>query len=553
MCGSLATLVLLSALASSLGYTRKGGMSDPVVQTRLGKLRGSLLETWTGKPVLGFRGVRYAKPPLANLRFMPPVPLEPWNGIADATKDGSICPQPGGDYFGPSSEDCLILNVYTKQLDGNKPVIVFIHPGGFFSATSRSDWSGPDYLLDQDIVLVTVHYRLGPLGFLSTGDGQVVGNAGMKDQVLALRWVRDNIANFGGDPNSVTIAGYSAGSTSVMLHMLSPMSKGLFHRGIAMSAGATSNWVVNENPLELAKRLAGIVGCPVSVSSKELVDCLRKVPADVISDEAYKKLPDLQRQTYYALVVEPDRGDGAERFLTDHPKNIIMSKNFAHVPLVVGIIENEFDFLLRRTLQNETWLNILNTDFETIAPIYFVYESGTEKSKQFSRKLRHFYLGDKPVTKEDFRKVGMISSDAFVIVGQEESAKLFAKYSRAPVYFYMTTYVGRFSNEVDEKTKKPLGAAHHDELIYLFYNAKQFPDRFSTTDPEAKTVRRLTTLFSNFAEKGDPTPSGVSVKWAPMRLDNLQYMEIGEELTMKKGLPYPERMALWEMIYPKIE
>ncbi|KAL1132546.1 hypothetical protein AAG570_010501, partial [Ranatra chinensis] len=110
----------------------------------------------------------------------------------------------------------------------SSPVIVFFHPGGWFSVTGRSDWYGPHYLLDQDLVLVTLNYRLGPLGFMSTGDEHSVGNYGLKDQVAAMRWVRDNIAKFGGDPNQVTLTGYSVGSTSVQLHTMSPMSKGTY-------------------------------------------------------------------------------------------------------------------------------------------------------------------------------------------------------------------------------------------------------------------------------------------------------------------------------------
>ncbi|KAL1132550.1 hypothetical protein AAG570_010503 [Ranatra chinensis] len=145
-----------------------------------------------------------------------------------------MCPQPGATQtYGSAlvSEDCLHVNVYTKEVKGEhdyflRPVIVFFHSGGWFSGTNRSDWLGPDYLLDEDILLVTVNYRLGPLGFLSTNDEHAVGNYGMKDQVLALKWVKHNISAFGGNPNNVTISGYSAGSISVMLHMLSPMSNG---------------------------------------------------------------------------------------------------------------------------------------------------------------------------------------------------------------------------------------------------------------------------------------------------------------------------------------
>lgn len=153
--------------------------------------------------------------------------VKPWNGTLDAIRDPPKCPQPV-DSAADISEDCLRLNVYTKNISSlaNKPVIVFIHPGGFYENSGRSDEYGPQYLIRRDIVLVTINYRLAALGFMSTGTKEAPGNNGMKDQVMALRWVQTHIQSFGGNPNSVTLLGYSAGGMSVTLHMVSPMSMG---------------------------------------------------------------------------------------------------------------------------------------------------------------------------------------------------------------------------------------------------------------------------------------------------------------------------------------
>lgn len=129
------------------------------------------------------------------------------------------------------SENCLFINVYTPQIPTDRhqplPVIIYIHPGAFVSGSGSSEfYAGPEYLLEHDVVMVAINYRLGALGFLSTGDTHSSGNYGLKDQVMALEWVRDYIGNFGGDPNLVTLLGYSAGAISVTLHMISPMSKG---------------------------------------------------------------------------------------------------------------------------------------------------------------------------------------------------------------------------------------------------------------------------------------------------------------------------------------
>lgn len=153
--------------------------------------------------------------------------VKPWNGTFDAVHDSPKCPQPVIS-AAEISEDCLRLNIYSKNvsLAANQPVIVFIHSGGFYQSSGRSDEFGPQYLIRRDIVLVTINYRLAALGFLSTGTKEAPGNNGLKDQVVALRWIKNHIQSFGGDPHSITIMGHGAGAMSVTLHMVSPMSKG---------------------------------------------------------------------------------------------------------------------------------------------------------------------------------------------------------------------------------------------------------------------------------------------------------------------------------------
>ncbi|KRT81774.1 hydrolase, partial [Oryctes borbonicus] len=213
---------------------------QPIVNTSLGKVRGFTLTTRLGKSFYAFTSIRYAEAPINNLRFQPPVPVDKWDDIYDATKPGPVCPQPNNQN---SSEDCLMLNVYTNELPTNgkevcKPVMVFFHPGGFYGYTGAIYMFGPQYLLDEEIVLVTANYRLGSLGFLSTGTKEAPGNNGFKDQVIVLKWIHDHIKAFGGNPEMVTISGYSAGARSTSLHLVSPMSRGLFHRAIVMSASA---------------------------------------------------------------------------------------------------------------------------------------------------------------------------------------------------------------------------------------------------------------------------------------------------------------------------
>lgn len=266
---------------------------DVILTTALGKVRGTYLTSSSGRIFYAFRGIPYAKPPVGDLRFKAPQPIDQWNGILNATQDGPMCPQPTIE---PKdvSEDCLFLNIYSHALSTEKngevrtPVIVYLHPGGFYSLSGQSkNFAGPKYLMDRNIVLVTLNYRLGSLGFLSTGTPEAPGNAGFKDQVMALKWVKLHIARFGGDPNSITLLGYSAGAVSATLHMVSPMSRHLFHKAIIMSGSSTAQGPVVSDQLHLAKRQARLLNC-TDESIREMMDCLSTVSFLSKTKQQYK-------------------------------------------------------------------------------------------------------------------------------------------------------------------------------------------------------------------------------------------------------------------------
>ncbi|ENN76283.1 hypothetical protein HUJ04_002412 [Dendroctonus ponderosae] len=211
--------------------------SMPVVKCQQGRMSGKMFKTREGRGIFGFLGIPFALPPVGDLRFKHPVPSGPWKGTLNASKIHPVCPQ--RDIYRRSElfegeEDCLYLNVYSPKLPTEEdasllPVMVFFHGGGWLCGGGNTMWYGPDVLLDRDVVLVVPNYRLGALGFLSTGDEIVPGNNGLKDQNLALRWIQSNIQYFGGDPKSVTLFGESAGGASVHYHMMSPKSKGVCH------------------------------------------------------------------------------------------------------------------------------------------------------------------------------------------------------------------------------------------------------------------------------------------------------------------------------------
>ncbi|CAG2110334.1 unnamed protein product, partial [Medioppia subpectinata] len=252
-------LVILSMISNSIVLWSTVCCGDAntciEVNTSSGSVRGQTLHVLNRK-IHQFLNIPYAEPPLGPLRFAPPLPLRaPKQGIIDGTKSGNHCIQKipkfgvltGNEIL---SEDCLVLNIWTPNVDNSnenqrksdlKSVMFWIYGGGLSMGSIFRDKNNGSVLSTNDVVVVTVNYRVGPLGFFYGGDETAPGNAGFYDQLLALKWVRENIHLFGGDKDQITIFGFSAGSWSVSAHILSPLSKGLFKRAIMQSGSVMYN------------------------------------------------------------------------------------------------------------------------------------------------------------------------------------------------------------------------------------------------------------------------------------------------------------------------
>lgn len=241
-------LIIAAAVASLLACVPRGSATEvyyeprPILETKSGKLQGVERDG-----MVMFKNIPYAAPPLGALRWRPPQPAPGWTGIRDASSFGEACMQPLIDGLTnelvPGSEDCLTLNVFAPKNARNLPVMVWIHGGGLLTGSASEPYYEPVGLVAEGVVVVSFDYRLGRLGFFAPKDlvdearktGEPFGNYGIMDQIQALKWVRDNIAGFGGDPGNVTIFGQSAGGRSVTWLMTSPAAEGLFHKAIAQS------------------------------------------------------------------------------------------------------------------------------------------------------------------------------------------------------------------------------------------------------------------------------------------------------------------------------
>lgn len=322
--------------------------TDNIVKIDQGLLRGSTLKARNGRDFKAFQGIPYAKPPINELRFENPIAADPWDDVLDATVEKDMCIQKNLFMYQTYNEllgveDCLYLNVYTPKIPKKGktellPVMVWIAGGGFSSGHGGLSLYGPHYFLDKDVVVVSFNYRVGILGFLSTEDDVLPGNYGMKDQVLALKWVKKNVDKFGGDPTRVTIFGESAGGASVGLHLLSPMSKGLFHKAIMESGTPLCRWAVS--PPGLARRralsLSTIAGCPKETN--EFVKCLRQMPAELLVDLLYNFF---EWKVYPAITFMPvvENCDRKGSFLCKYP--LLDFKQESEVPVLMGMNSGE--------------------------------------------------------------------------------------------------------------------------------------------------------------------------------------------------------------------
>uniref|UniRef100_A0A3B3W1J7 Carboxylic ester hydrolase n=1 Tax=Poecilia latipinna TaxID=48699 RepID=A0A3B3W1J7_9TELE len=249
-------LLLLLILTASFANE-----NQPIVYTKYGRVRGRVMKVLDGY-IRVFLGIPYARPPVGSYRFMPPTPMPKWEHVKDAGALPNSCYQihdttfPGAEMWNPNtpvSEDCLYLNVWgpdyktpTPRPEDRVPVLVWIYGGAFVSGTSTLNvYQGHFLCKSQNVVVVSMNYRLGPLGFLAiNGNQHIRGNQGLLDQRLALKWVVDNIAAFGGDPKKITIFGESAGAASVGFHLVSPGSQGLFQRAVMQSGAPNAAWAI---------------------------------------------------------------------------------------------------------------------------------------------------------------------------------------------------------------------------------------------------------------------------------------------------------------------
>lgn len=460
-----------------------------------------------------FQGVPYAQPPVGNLRFRAPLPAPLWSGNRLALTPRLFCWQVDPQLFIPPSgtEDCLYMNIYRpNKVRPTQPlnVIVFIHGGGFYGGTNLALLYGGDYMMEtQDVLFITIAYRTNVFGFLATGDEASPGNYGLKDTTMALRWVRQNIAAFGGDPEKVTLMGQSAGSVAVNMHLMSNHSRGLYKNAYMVSGLASRSWAEPlDDPRGYMNRHARALGIdsPETMTSGDLVARFRELPAKKLTAALAKLYEwDLLPVPNYLPAVEPE--GSPDPFLTVHPRVGMERGLIQQVPIMNSIVPNgdAFNFVqpLVRLLNNQ---KEFNKRVYELMPVMLQMDQDHPNITYIVDRIRFEYFGPTgQITKANLESALRLGTDYFFGRPFFESMEQLERASDRPVYGHYFNYRGRKSLSLFlGRSPRDYGVIHVDDLIYLMRIRILFPVQLIGADVAAKDYYKAQIL--NFVKNDNP-------------------------------------------------
>ncbi|XP_062408826.1 cholinesterase-like isoform X2 [Sardina pilchardus] len=532
------------------------GRDELFASTKYGKVRGVQLQVPQGNvlgSVVAFLGIPYARPPLSELRFRPPQDPKPWTGVRDATQFANSCYQPVDDMFPgfsgsemwnpntPLSEDCLYLNMWVPSPKPPKPapVMVWIHGGGFLSGTPTLDlYDGRFLSHSEGVVVVSMSYRLGALGFLALPDSDIRGNAGLLDQRQALLWVKENIAAFGGDAASVTLFGESAGSASVGYHLLSTGSHALFSRAILQSGSPNAGWAalpppqVHNNSLNLANLLNCPRDLPISVTEA----CLQNADPKAIIHHQFS----VSRDATISLPFVPTV-DG--NFLTDMPGVLLESGQFLKTDILLGVNKDEGSYFLLYgspgfSLQGQSLISreqfqqgVARTlpEFSEVAQqaAAFMYTDWTDENDgQKNRDGLTSLVGDYYITCPLLK-----FTRKYVLHGG--NARLFFFDHRSSV----------------NPWPEWMGVMHGYEIEFVF--GRPLNASLGYTKEEVDMSRKFMRHWANFARTGDPgTADSV---WPLFSTEQQEYLTLNADAPQTLRKMKAQQCQFWDSFLPKLQ
>ncbi|SPP84098.1 esterase B1-like [Drosophila guanche] len=518
----------------------------PLVQTTHGRVRGVLLKAlYDEEEFYAFDGIPYAVPPLGTLRFKEPHDLKPWHGIRDCSKPLDKCIQVSSyTKQVEGSEDCLYLNISVKKLKSEKPLplMVYVHGGGFKGGdASRRAW-GPDYFMRENVIHISIGHRLGPLGFLSFADPslEIPGNAGLKDIILALKWIKANAGNFNGDPERITVFGHSSGSMAVQMLLATPQTEGLFHKAVLMAGFSPE---LNRLP-NMEYRLAKHLGYEGENIDAQVFDFIAAAdPKLVVSANFWTPAEKAEgRMMPFVPVVEGYATPQA--VLLSEPVILQRTAWSNRIPVIMGSNSGE-GLSFNPVLRDANSLQELQKHPECVLPQTLLNRCDPGQRRQLGQSLLDHFC------QAHGHRLSIEHTDALshlwthnMMHSQERLVLARLSYGQAPTYLYRFDFDSPDFNlyRIRFFGKEQRGVSHVDELGYIYVLPSTF--KLDKSRPEYTTICRMVAMLVNFAATSDPNAELTKplVEWKPVtRFGPRMILNISEEL---KFMPQPERQKL---------
>ncbi|XP_022623734.1 bile salt-activated lipase-like [Seriola dumerili] len=546
-------LKILLGVILSLGTASAASLG--VVQTEGGSIQGRNIPLGLFRSVDVFKGIPFAAKPGT---FEKPKPHPGWDGILKATKFASRCLQTNmlqTSTFG--SEDCLYLNIWVphgRHVSSNLPVMIWFYGGGFMVGGSMGPnflnnylYSGQEIADRGDVIVVSVGYRVGTLGFLSTGDSGLPGNYGLWDQHAAIAWVHRNIRSFGGDPDNITLFGESAGGASVSFQTLSPHNKGLFKRAISQSGVALCPWALNRNPRKVVEEVAVNVGCP---TDDRMVACLKSTDTGTLT-MAFPRIQ--QGSPDYPGVIQLNLTPVADGdFLPDQPANLY--HNAADIDYLAGV--NDMDGHLFTSQDIPSFKN--KTKEIPVEDVKRLLAAYTKETGQAGFKVAFAEYsstwGSKPSQDTIKRTAVDIGTDYLFLVPIQTAIYLHAANARSGrTYSYMLSEPSLMAGP-DKPYHDWVGADHADDLQFVF--GKPFTTPKAYGDRHRDLSGYMIAYWTNFARTGDPNRGNlkVPVAWPEFTSAGEQFLDINAKMNESSiGQELRSRFVrLWTSILPSL-
>ncbi|KAM8704455.1 hypothetical protein ACLKA7_008977 [Drosophila subpalustris] len=548
----------LKAIEHKIQQYRQTTNESVIADTEYGKVRGVKRLSTYDVPYFSFEGIPYAQPPIGELRFRAPQRPTPWEGVRDCSqaKEKAVQVHFVFDKV-EGDEDCLYLNVYTNNLSPAKarPVMVWIHGGGFIIGEANRAQYGPDYFMNQDIVLVTIQYRLGALGFLSlkTPGLNVPGNAGLKDQVLALKWIKNNCASFGGDPDCITVFGESAGAASTHYMMLTDQTQGLFHRGILQSGSAIAPWAYNGDITHRAYTIAKLAGYKGEDNEKDVLQFLQNAKArDLIRVEEQVLTPEERAdKVMFAFGPALEPYSTPECVVPKAPREMMKAAWSNSIPMMIGNTSYEGLLWLPEVKLMPQAVQVLDEP-KPFVPRELA-EVDKEKIANWADKIRSAHVTGEKATADNY--MDLCSMVYFIFPALRVVRSRHAYAAGSPVYFYRFDFDSEeliYPYRLMRLGRGVKGVSHADDLTYQF--SSLLGRRMPKESREYRNIERTVGIWTQFAATGNPYSSNINgmdmISWDPVRKtdETIKCLNINDDLKFVE-LPEWSKLKIWESLY----